>query len=155
MPPAFAVERTLGRLGKWLRLMGFDTLLERDCPRDSFPEQVGAERVLLTRMRSRFRAFPAGHALFIAADDPPAQLAQVVRELGLRESDLRPFTRCLRCNDLIEPAARADIESQVPRFVWENQVSFSRCRRCGRVYWKGSHTERASASLCRLFPDSD
>jgi len=155
MQPAFAVERTLGRLGKWLRLMGFDALLECDCPRGDFLTRVGAGRVLLTRIRSRFQAFPTGSAVFIEADDPVAQRAQVVRELGLREADLRPFTRCLRCNDPIVPVPKRDVERQVPDFVWETQARFSRCPACGRIYWKGSHTERASETLRRLFAGSD
>jgi uncharacterized protein with PIN domain len=131
--------------------MGFDALLESDCARAEFQTRVGEGRVLLTRMRSRFQAFPAGSALFIEADDPVAQRVQVVRELGLRAGDLRPFTRCLRCNELIVPVPKADIERQVPDFVWATQASFSRCPGCGRIYWKGSHTERASETLRGLF----
>jgi uncharacterized protein len=151
MPPAFAVERTLGRLGTWLRLMGFDTLLERDCPRGEFPGRAGAGRVLLTRTRARFEPARGGGALFIAADDPALQRAEVVRRCGLRPEDLRPFTRCLRCNDPIVPVARAEVERQVPDFVLETRESFSRCPRCGRVYWRGTHTERALETIRQLF----
>jgi len=150
MPPAFAVERTLGRLGKWLRLMGFDTLLERDCPGVDFPA-CAAGRTLLTRTRARFAALPAGRSIFIEADDPGAQRAEVVRRCGLRREELRPFTRCLRCNDPIVPAPREEVERDVPDHVRQTQESFSRCPRCGRVYWRGTHTERALEELGRLF----
>ncbi len=51
MAPAFAAERTLGRLGKWLRMLGFDTILETECPRGRFFEHGGG-RILLTRTRT-------------------------------------------------------------------------------------------------------
>jgi hypothetical protein len=80
-----------------------------------------------------------------------ARRAEVVRRCGLRIEDLRPFTRCLRCNEPTVPAAKAEIERQVPEYVWETQESFSRCPRCGRVYWRGTHTERALATIRQLF----
>ena len=152
MPPAFAVERTLGRLGKRLRLMGFDARFEGECPGGRFPAR-GDERILLTRTRARFESLGADGAILVAADDPAAQRAEVVRRCGLRIEDLRPITRCLRCNEPIVPAAKAEIERQVPDYVWETQESFSRCPRCGRVYWRGTHTERALEELRRLFSD--
>jgi hypothetical protein len=150
MPPAFAVERTLGRLGTWLRLMGFDTLFERDLPAGRFvPRREG--RILLTRTRARFERLGAVGALFISADDPAAQRAEVVRACGLRLEELRPFTRCLRCNEPIVPAAKAEVERLVPEYVLENRENFSRCPRCGRVYWRGTHTERALDTIRKLF----
>jgi len=149
MAPAFAVERTLGRLGKWLRLMGFDTRMERDFPRGGFPGHVG-DRLVLTRTRSVCRTAP-GRAVFIAANDVTAQIAEVIRAVGLRESELHPFTRCLRCNEPIGAVPKAEVERQVPDYVWETQERFSRCPACGRVYWQGSHTARAAAEIRRLF----
>jgi uncharacterized protein with PIN domain len=150
MPPAFAVDRTLGRLGKWLRLMGFDTLLERDNP-SGFPGPEASGRVVLTRIRSRHEAFPAGRSLFITHDRAAAQREQVVRELGVRASDLRPFTRCLRCNTVIVPVGSTEVEGLVPEYVLATQESFSRCPSCSRVYWKGTHTARALEEIRRLF----
>lgn len=150
MPPAFAVDRTLGRLGKWLRLMGFDTLLEQDDPR-GFADPAASGRIVLTRIRSRHQAFPAGRSLFIAHDRAAAQREQVVRELGLRACDLRPFTRCLRCNTVIVSADSTEVEDLVPEYVLATQESFSRCPSCGRVYWKGTHTARALEEIGRLF----
>jgi uncharacterized protein len=155
MPPAFAVERTLGRLGKWLRLMGFDTLMEHDCPRGYCPTRAGAGRLLLTRTRSRYSSVSAGRAVFIAANDPAGQRAEVIRRLGLRQSDLRPFTRCLRCNDPIVPVPKAEVERQVPDYVWDTQESFSRCPACGRIYWQGTHTARALETIRGLFVADD
>ena len=140
MAPAFAVERTLGRLGKWLRLMGFDTRMERDFPRGGFPGHVG-DRLVLTRTRSVCRTAP-GRAVFIAANDVTAQIAEVIRAVGLRESELHPFTRCLRCNEPLETAAREDVLERLPPRTAQLHDEFRRCPACRRVYWKGTHYER-------------
>jgi uncharacterized protein with PIN domain len=147
MPAIFAAERTLGRLAKWLRLMGFDTLSEIDYPRGSFLPQIGPQRVFLTRtQRLRDTAVGLG-TIFIQANDPTQQAVELVRKAAIRREDLRPFSRCVRCNAGIEAVARIAVWRSVPDYVWNTRVDFSACPQCGRVYWKGSHTERALKML--------
>jgi uncharacterized protein with PIN domain len=131
--------------------MGFDTLLEQGDPRGESSDPAATGRVVLTRIRSRHQAFPAGRSLFIRHDRAADQREQVVREMGLRASDLRPFTRCLRCNTVIVPVGTTEVEGRVPEYVLATQESFSRCPSCGRVYWKGTHTARALEEIARLF----
>ena len=141
--PAFVVERTLGRLGKRLRLLGFDALLESECRQGDFPACCGTERLLLTRSRRLLRAYPERRPLFIRADDPFRQIVEVLQALRLPAQELRPFSRCLRCNVLIEALPREAARGRVPDYVYETQPSFSRCPRCRRVYWRGTHTARS------------
>ncbi len=141
--PAFAVEHTLGRLGKWLRLLGFDALFETECPPGGFITRCGTGRTLLTRTRRVAQAHAALHPVFIRSNDPFVQVAEVVHALGLTGGDFRPFSRCLRCNVPIEVLAREAARGAVPDYVWETQPSFSGCPRCRRVYWRGTHTARS------------
>jgi uncharacterized protein with PIN domain len=150
MAPAFAVERTLGRLGKWLRLLGFDTLSETECPRGRFFDPGGG-RILLTRTRSVMTARAALTPVLIRANDPFEQLGEVVAAAALTREDLRPFSRCLRCNELIVPVAKAEVRRRVPDYVWQRYSDFSTCPRCGRVYWPGTHTTRSLARLAAYF----
>jgi hypothetical protein len=149
-PASFAVERTLGRLGKWLRLMGFDTLAELDYPQGEFMRHIGAERIFLTR-RERLRDSPGRKTLFIRANDPAEQAVDLIRQAAIRVEDLRPFTRCILCNEKTEAVARSAVPRSVPDYVWNTQTHFSACPKCGRVYWRGSHTERALKKLGDLF----
>jgi uncharacterized protein with PIN domain len=105
MEPAFAAERTLGKLGKWLRLLGFDTIIETECPREAFFEH-GSGRILLTRTRRVMIAQAALKPVLIRSNDPFEQLGEVVRAAALTPEGLRPFTRCLRCNESIVPVPR-------------------------------------------------
>ncbi len=148
--PAFAVERTLGRLGKWLRLLGFDTLLETELPGRRLTPVVRG-RVLLTRTRRVLVELAALEPVFIVSNEPFEQLREVVVKTALSRADLRPFTRCLRCNVAIEAIPREDVVQLVPDYVWATQAGFSRCPRCRRVFWRGSHTRRSLEKIDILF----
>lgn len=144
----FTAESTLGKLAKWLRLLGFDTLFEQ-----SPPEAAAAdpERVVLTRTRSRFERLPDDRRIFIHFDLPEAQLQEVIEQVPLTPAMLAPFTRCIRCNEPIESAARSRVRDRVPDYVWQTQATFRQCPCCGRIYWPGTHTARSLERIRRLF----
>ena len=64
----------------------------------------------------------------------------------LRRFDLaaaaRPFSRCMRCNEPLQPVPKAAVLHRLPPMVRVQQQSFSRCPRCARLYWPGSHWQR-------------
>ncbi len=155
MPTIFAAERTLGRLGKWLRLMGFDTLSESEYPKGSFMQRIGPERVFLTRTQRLQGAAIGLKTIFIQANDPAEQVFELIYKAGIRSQDLRPFSRCIICNERIETVAKHAVARSVPDYVWNTRTDFSTCPKCGRVYWKGSHTERALQKLSDIFSASD
>lgn len=154
MKPAFAADRTLGRLVKWLRLMGFDTVFESDATADGFRAFNPADRIYLTRIRRRDVDIPAGRLVRVAADDLDSQLVQVISQLNLSCSMLEPFTRCLRCNEELVDISRDLISDAVPDYVWETQTVFRQCPRCRRVFWPGSHVKRSRRQLTRYFKGS-
>ena len=157
MPPAesraaplrFKAERPLGKLAKWLRLLGFDTIWEGD-PGAAATGDAGS-RILLTRTRRNRRPQPAERVHFVAADDPFQQLQNLVAALDIRWSDTRPFTRCIRCNQAIAAIERERVRNKVPDYVWDTHENFSTCERCGRIYWPGSHTQRSLDRIKIIF----
>jgi uncharacterized protein with PIN domain len=147
----FAADRTLGRLAKWLRLMGFDTLYEPDVSSNWFYAHLDEMRILLTRTE-KIRNRCAGRRLvFIEANQLFEQLAQVIDELAITSKDIRPFSRCIDCNTPIIDIAKETVYGQVPDYIWETHDNFSMCRQCERIFWRGSHTERAMDRIKRLF----
>jgi uncharacterized protein with PIN domain len=151
MPITFAAEKTLGRLGKWLRMMGFDTLSETEYPRGTFKRCIGPDRIYLTRTRKLIDVPVGLRTIFIQANHPAEQLVELVRKAAIRREDIRPFSRCILCNEPIVAIARHAVRESIPDFVWNTQANFSSCPKCGRVYWRGSHTERAWKQLMGLF----
>ena len=134
-PLRILVEPTLGRLARWLRLVGCDApVIQRPPPRP------GPGQVLLTRRRAwQGRA----GVLVVESDHLPAQLRQVVGWLGLRPGEADWFSRCVDCNQPVEPISREEAASQAPDYVLGQAREFKRCPVCGKVFWPGSHGARA------------
>lgn len=129
----------LGRLARWLRLLGYDAPLLAE-PSLS----IGAEEVLLTRRRC-LRGRP--RVVFIAHDRLEDQLRQAVFELGLRPDPSRFFTRCLDCNLPVEPIDCGQAAGLVPDYVLDTAPALHRCPKCQKIFWPGSHGERAARRI--------
>jgi uncharacterized protein with PIN domain len=147
----FAADRTLGRLAKWLRLMGFDTVFESDVSSNYFYEHLDESRVLLTRTVKIRRCLAGRRLIFIEANDVFGQLAQIVSELAISSKDIRPFSRCIECNIPVMEIAKETAFGLVPDYIWEIHDNFSQCRQCKRIFWRGSHTERSMDKIRKLF----
>lgn len=146
----FVAENTLGKLAKWLRMLGFDTVYEREPLAEKRP---GAGRIRLTRTRRVAMLHAPGRVIFITSDRVLDQIRQVVTALGLTQADIDPFSRCIRCNASIESIDKSSVFGQVPDYIWETQDTFRRCPRCTRVYWPGSHTTQSLARIRDIFKE--
>ncbi|MDP4857735.1 MAG: Mut7-C RNAse domain-containing protein [Desulfobacterales bacterium] len=152
MTARFTVEKTLGKLAKWLRILGFDACSE-PCGSMGSNAQAVSGRILLTRTRRRCRELQGRSFVLIRSNDPFDQLKEVICGLSLSPLDIRPFSRCLLCNEPTEPVSKDAVCHLVPDFVWESHERFCRCGRCQKIYWSGSHTERGMRRIDALFED--
>ncbi len=139
----FAADRTLGKLARRLRMLGFDTLCECELPRRRFEAMIDTHRIFLTRNRRKSAEPVPYRKLFIGSDRPDDQVIEVLRALRIQAEEIHPFRRCLFCNLPIEEVERNHVLGLVPDYTWETRERFTRCPRCQRIYWRGSHTERA------------
>ena len=149
--PFFAAEKTLGKLAKWLRLLGFDTLYEPGSATEKFIEDLAADRILLTRTQ-RIRKQPLrGKSVFVQSNRWDAQLRQVILELELTIDQTQPLSRCLNCNVPIIAADKDSLWGRVPDYIFETQEYFRRCPKCNRIYWRGTHTKRSLGKIEQFF----
>ncbi len=145
-PRQFVLDGHLGRLARYLRMLGFDTRYARDAA-DPELARVSAEesRILLTRDRGLLKRSIVRNGYLVRADDPRRQLGEVAERYGLAAAAM-PFTRCVRCNGAIEPVDRAEVAERLagePRTL-RYFDHFGRCADCGSIYWPGSHFDRMS-----------
>ena len=145
----FAVEKTLGRLAKWLRLLGFDTLYEQDIPSETF-ERSQAGRILLTRTRT-WNSHRPDNCILVKSNGLFDQLAEVIQVLAIKADNTRPFTRCIRCNNLIKGIDKKSVYGQVPDYVWETHETIRVCDQGERIYWPGSHIDQSMEKIKDLF----
>ncbi len=150
MRPKFVVDANVGKLGRWLRMMGYDTLFINDID-DARLVAIGLreKRVLLTKdtqiMLRRVVTSGKLKALLIKDDDVKTQLRQVVETMKLNRR--RQFTRCLECNEPLVPRSKDDVRDLVPPYVFKTQSHYVQCPACHRIYWRGTHWQRMNHEL--------
>jgi len=132
---SFDVDGMLGRLAKWLRILGFDAAFPRSQP--------SAGRLFVTARRSVTYA----GAIVVSGDDPSDQLRQVLKQADIRPDPKRFLSRCLICNVPVREVRREDVAGKVPDGVFQRSRSFHECPECSRVYWEGSHAARIKKRL--------
>lgn len=153
----FLVDANLAKLASLLRMCGLDatdtSLLPSGRAVDEDARLVAAarreQRIILTRDRRLLERKAVTHGCFVRSQDPEQQLLFVLRRFDLAAA-VRPFSRCMRCNEPLHPVAKADVLHRLPPMVRVEQHTFSRCPRCARPYWPGSHWQRMRRRLDTL-----
>lgn len=135
----FILTSELGRLAKWLRILGFDAVYLTSRSRSELIiDSLREERIILTRDQ-RMSPVSGVRLLRIKEDEVRNQLKQVVKELDIKLDKTALFTRCVICNKELEDIGKDKIREKVPEYVYDTQEDFVICPGCGRVYWQGTH----------------
>jgi uncharacterized protein len=142
----FVVDVHLAPLARFLRLLGFDTVLARpDQPDAELARRAAAEqRVVLTRDRGLLKRRVVTHGHYVRGDDAEAQVRDLARRFPLA-SWMAPFTRCLVCNGELVPVDKAAVSHRLEPGTRRAHDDFRRCAACERIFWPGSHHARLSA----------
>jgi uncharacterized protein with PIN domain len=141
-------DAMLGKLARWLRLLGYDTTYAADWDDATIVRLARAEgRVILTRDRALSQRRGV-RALYLASERLEQQVGQILEELCLPPA--QAGTRCSVCNDMLHRVAKADLRERVPPYVFETQEVFRHCPTCDRIYWPGGHWARMQPVLRRL-----
>ncbi|MBW2271905.1 MAG: Mut7-C RNAse domain-containing protein [Deltaproteobacteria bacterium] len=152
-PPRFFADAMLGRLARWLRILGFDVAYEAHIADGELARRaVEQGRQILTRDRALPLEWRVSGVYVVAAERPFEQLREVVEAFDLGGA-ARPFTRCNRCNAPLVAASRGEVDGQVPARVLARHDRFQRCTHCDRVYWAGSHIQRMEGLLEKLLSE--
>lgn len=151
--PPFLADAMLGRLARWLRVLGYDTSYDQVLDDPALVALADAEgRVLLTRDRHLVTHLSPHAALLLTTDRPLAQLREVVDALGL-PAPTSLFTRCTLCNARLRIASADEMARDVLEKSRPLPGPFYRCPGCGRMYWQGSHVGRMQRTLATAFPE--
>jgi len=152
--PRFIVDSMLGRLARWLRILGFDAWYFRQIDDPQLLKlHKESGRILLTRDTRMVQCRGLGPHVLVESDLWEDQLREVVETLALSLSEEKPLTRCALCNRPLETLRPEEAYKKGPDFVAHSTSAFSGCRSCGRVYWAGTHRKKISEVLARLCLD--
>lgn len=138
----FVADGHLGKLVRDLRLLGIDVSYRPEADdRELLATAVRENRALLTRDRPLLMHRILSSGYYPRSQFPLEQTVEVVRRFGLAQA-LAPFTRCLRCNGLLEVAPKDAVIDQLEPLTRLYYDDFQQCLNCSQTYWRGSHLQK-------------
>jgi uncharacterized protein with PIN domain len=149
--PKFIVDQNVGKLARWLRIMGYDSrFFDGADDADLIAAALAEDRVILTRdtqiMKRGIVTSGRLKAILIQSDEPEQQMRQVVDTLNL-DCQFRPFALCLECNQPLQERGKEQVKDRVPPYVFQTQNQYMECPACHRIYWRGTHWQAMTKKL--------
>lgn len=146
----FILDAHLGKLAKYLRMLGFDTLYENDFGDQEIIDIAYKEnRIILTRDKLLLRSKKVDHGYYVRETEKHAQLIEIVKKFDLY-SQFRSFTRCMTCNAGLVKKEKEEIIDKIDADTARIFSEFFYCPICDKVFWKGSHFERMEKLILSL-----
>jgi hypothetical protein len=146
----FILDVHLGKLAKYLRMSGFDTLYKNDYDdKEIIRIALQEHRIILTRDIGLLKVKSVTHGYFIRKQDPKAQLTEVLKRFDLYKA-IVPFSRCIKCNGKLEPVEKESIIERLEPLTQKYFTKFFRCADCRGIFWEGSHYDSMKNFLNRI-----
>ncbi|MGD8631522.1 MAG: Mut7-C RNAse domain-containing protein [Gammaproteobacteria bacterium] len=148
--PQFILDSNLGRLARYLRLLGLDCLYRNDY-HDAEVARIASEqqRTVLTRDRTLLQRRIITHGYYVRAQQPRRQVREVLARFDLYRQ-VKPFSRCTRCNGKLESVDKQVVLQRLEPKTRRYYDDFRRCADCGQVFWQGSHHTRMQQLVAAL-----
>lgn len=141
--PVFVLDSNLGRLARYLRLLGFDCLYQNDYDDEAVATIADRQqRIVLTRDRALLQRKIITRGYFVRQVQPRLQVKEVLARFDLYRL-IKPFKRCIRCNGDLQAVDKQAIEGRLEPKTRQYIDSFRICTACGQIYWQGSHHARS------------
>ena len=148
--PKFIVAENLGKLAKWLRFLGYDTIVLKAV---GFNNKIRISRkdgrIYITRSRKEASSNISFPRRLILSERYIDQLQEITDLLSLDKD--RIFTRCSLCNSRLFSIEKERIKDLIPDYIYEHHDEFRLCRKCGKIYWQGSHFDDMMKTVKKVF----
>lgn len=140
--PKFISDVHLGRLTRYLRMMGFDVFYRNDMDDEEIVKiSLGEKRAILTKDRGILKRTEVIHGYWVRSTKVEEQTKEVIKRFDLKK-EIKEFTRCIECNDILISVEKKEIIDELPAKVAKLQNEFYECPSCEKIYWKGTHYQR-------------
>ena len=139
----FIVDENVGKLARWLRMLGYDSVFFNGEDDSQMVRQALSEsRILLTRdtgiMKRRVVSSGRLKVVLFKSEEPEQQMQQLVSAIDVKAQS-HPFTLCLECNQPLVNRTPAEVKDRAPPYVFKTQTQYMECPSCRRIYWRGTH----------------
>lgn len=143
----FLLTQELGKLAKWLRILGFDAAYFNG---DNFGsliiDALRDERIILTR-NQRLPQSRGVKIILMKSEKLKNQISEVLMTLKIKPDSDMMFTRCIICNEKLVDIPKEKVKGRVPEYVFKTQGNFITCPKCQRIYWRGTHWGKVTQTL--------
>jgi uncharacterized protein with PIN domain/sulfur carrier protein ThiS len=148
--PKFVADVHLGRLTKYLRMMGLDVLYKNNFNDDEIVQlSLKEKRAILTKDRGILKRNEVTHGYFVRSTKLEEQVKEVLKRFDLQK-EIKEFSRCIECNELLKLVKKEEVINHLPPKVSHSQNEFYICPACNKIYWKGTHYQRMLSFIKRL-----
>lgn len=145
----FAADIMVGRLARWLRTLGYDTIYKTNLEAKYLVKLAEEEtRTLLTRSPRLIEENPNVNSFLVRQHKPKEQMKTIMTKFQLGTDWI--FSRCILCNVKVESISREKIIDQIAEGVLQTSQQFYRCPNCKKIFWEGSHRKRFEEFLNNL-----
>ena len=152
----FVVDAHLGKLARYLRLCGFDSIFSPDLDDMEIIEISNAEgRIILTRDKLLLGNKLVSNGFLVRSQKPDEQLKELFSSFNSMKKSIIPFTRCMECNSPLRLVNKESIIERLEPRTREFYHSFSICTSCSHIYWEGSHFEKMKKFIANLTVDEE
>ena len=152
----FLVDSMLGKLAKYLLILGFDTVYFTQTDASTLIEKAYREKRIILSRNTKLKhidGFP--DFVFINDDQPDKQLSEVLKYFKIHISHDQLFTRCLTCNQKLIVGNHEDVKGKVPPYILGIHKEFSLCPQCKKVYWEGTHLKKMKEIIWKVLGKKD
>ena len=149
--PKFIIDVNLGKLIRLLRMLGFDAITNKGDSDLEIASKANRDlRILLTRDRNLLKINSITHGHWVHSIEPLEQVIEVIQRFDLW-SQIVPFSRCIKCNGLIQPIDKEHTIQKVSAKTSQYYKKFYQCTSCGQIYWEGSHYIKMQRKIYKIF----
>ncbi len=148
----FLCDQMLGTLAKWLRIYGFDTFYPNSEMNDAKLLEISKNenRILISRDKRLIQTARRENlkTIEIKTTDIDEQISIVLGDIEMDKKKV--LSRCILCNTEVDVISKKDIEGKVPERIYNNNEKFWFCKKCNKIYWRGSHYEKMFEKINNL-----
>ncbi len=142
----------LGTLAKWLRILGFDVYYADKVISDgSILEIAKKERRKIITMDKQLKESAKRRGIDVVDvenEDLDNQIRTVLSMYPIEEHKI--LSRCTICNTPLVEIEKDRVAGRVPDKVLRYHDKFWYCKKCDKIYWKGSHWDKMKERINRI-----
>ncbi|OGU57743.1 MAG: twitching motility protein PilT [Ignavibacteria bacterium RBG_13_36_8] len=148
--PKFILDVHLGKLAKYMRMLGLDTLYSNSYNDEEIIKiSLKEKRTILTKDRGILKRNEVTHGYWVRSTNSEKQIAEIIERFDLKQS-VSQFSRCLECNKLLTKIKKENIIDRIPPKVRAQHEDYYICKECDRIYWAGSHYDKMKSLIKKI-----